>query len=315
MILGQLERQDLERGLADTIGDPQAPRLALRIGPPAPHGQAQLEEEELLEDQTHLGRRPKSVQPVHRGALGRKVCLDERRLTVRKVKSTTQFLGQRVVQHGGQPLQAVVNDPSLSLRRQRAGLLVNGDEAPGVDPLLVLVFRRPLAARRSREDFVLRIRELEAARSFQLHLAKQHDLLVALEHLMKKRLVEPDRARHAAGVAEQQLEDLEARPTGRPEMATEDLADHRSRVARLEARDRLKMASIFIPDGKPVEEILDRGKARALQIRRAAGTDALEKLQRHLEDVSGAHGEHAEPGENVRKPMAAVERWERRYAQ
>ena len=51
---------------------------------------------------------------------------------------------------------------------------------------------------------------MEPARSFQLHLAKQHDLLVALEYLMKERLVEPDRARHAAGVAEQQLEDLEA---------------------------------------------------------------------------------------------------------
>ena len=165
----------------------------------------------------------------------------------------------------------------------------------------------------SREDFVLRIRELEAARSFQLHLAKQHDLLVALEHLLKKRLVEPDRARHAAGVAEQQLEDFEARPTGRPKMATQDLADHRSRVAWLEARDQLKMASIFIPDGKPVEEILDRGEARALEICRAAGTDALEKLQRHLEDVSGAPRGHGEHG--VRRPMAAVERWERRCAQ
>ena len=104
LILGQLERQDLERGVADAIGDPQTPRLALRVGPPAPHGEAQLEEEELLEDQTHLGRRPKLVQPVHRRALGRKVCLDERRSTVRKMKSPAQFLGQRVVQHGGQPL-------------------------------------------------------------------------------------------------------------------------------------------------------------------------------------------------------------------
>ena len=171
-----------------------------------------------------------------------------------------------------------------------------------MDPFLVLVFRRPLALRGSREDFVLRIRELEAAGSLQLHLAKQHDLLVALEHPLKKRLVEPDRARRAAGVSEQQLEDLEARPTGRPQMATEDLAHHRSRVARLEARDRLTMASIFVPDGKPVEEILDRGEARALQIRRAAGTDALEKLQRHLEDVTGAHGGHAEHGEHAEHP-------------
>ena len=70
------------------------------------------------------------------------------------------------------------------------------------------------------------------------------------------------------------------------------------------------MASIFIPDGKPVEEILDRGEARALEIRRAAGTDALEKLQWHLEDVSGAPREHGEHGENVRRPMGAVQRWE-----
>ena len=60
------------------------------------------------------------------------------------------------------------------------------------------------------------------------------------------------------------------------------------------------MASIFVPDRKPVEEILDRGEARALQIRRAAGTDALDKLQRHLEDVNGTHGEHAEHRENVK---------------
>ena len=186
--------------------------------------------------------------------------------------------------------------------------LVNGNDASGVDGFLFFVLLSRVAVRAASKDFVLRIRELETSRPSQLYLAEQDHLLMGLEDVAQERLVEPDRTRHVGGVADQHLEDLEPRSPGRSKMAAEDLASHRTGVAWLEARDRLKVPAIFVPDWKSVEEILDRGKANTPQIRRAARTHALQKLERHLQDVRGAHGD------NVKRAMVAPRWWARRSA-
>ena len=78
LIAGQLERQDPPRRLADLVGDHHRPRLALGVGSAAPQHDAQLEEEELLEDQPAVRVGSERVQRVEAGALRREVHVRER---------------------------------------------------------------------------------------------------------------------------------------------------------------------------------------------------------------------------------------------
>jgi len=130
----------------------------------------------------------------------------------------------------------------------------------------------------------LRALQLQTVRG-QLQLAEQDDALVRPEDVVQERLIEPDRADGAGAVAEQQLEDLEARPAGRADAAADDLADDRRGLAGPQLGDRLEMAAVLIADGKPVEEVFDSVKTDTLEIGGAPRADTLQVLQRRLERV------------------------------
>ncbi len=119
----------------------------------------------------------------------------------------------------------------------------------------------------------------------QLELAEEDDALMGPEDVVEKRLVEPDRAQRTGAIADDQLEDLEARPARRANAAADDFAEDRGRDARPQRGDGLERAAIFVADRKSVEQVFDRVQADPLEIRRAPRTDPFEELQRRLKGI------------------------------
>ena len=80
-----------------------------------------------------------------------------------------------------------------------------------------------------------------------------------MKDVLQERLVEPDRAQAARGVANEHLEDAEARAPRRAgcrssstSPATDAATPGRKR------RDGLEVAAVLVAGGKPVEQIFDR---------------------------------------------------------
>ena len=101
-----------------------------------------------------------------------------------------------------------------------------------------------------------------------------------VEDIGEERLIEPDRAQRSRPVAHEHLEDLEARPARRPDRGADDFGLYGRHHPGPQRRDGLKAAAIFVPDWKPVQQILDRREADALKIGRPARTNALQVLKR-----------------------------------
>ena len=135
-----------------------------------------------------------------------------------------------------------------------------------------------------RQYFGLRILELQSVGG-QLELAKEDDALMRTEDVVEKWLIEPDRAERAGAVADDELEDLEARTARRTNAASDDLADDRRRHARTQGGDRLERAAVLVPDRESIQEILDRVQADSLEIGSAPWADAFEELQRRLKGI------------------------------
>ena len=81
----------------------------------------------------------------------------------------------------------------------------------------------------------------------------------------------------------QRLEDLEPGTARGAQAAAQNAAGDRGGLPRLQRRDGLKAAAIFVPDGKTVQEIFDGDEPDARQVGRAPGSDALQVLQGRLE--------------------------------
>ena len=209
---GQLERQDRPGGCADAIVDGDGRRLLFRRRGLPPGQQSHLEEERLLEDQAMLRRRVEPVQLGERQIGGRKMGADERGPARRQVQAESHRLGQHVRQRVRQPLQDVVDQPPLHLRRHASGLLVDRDDPSRMNGVGVLVL----------DDLVLRIGQLEASVAAHLHQTEQHDILPSREHIAEKRLIEPAHVQRAGRILDGRLEDLESRTPRRAEPADED---------------------------------------------------------------------------------------------
>ena len=112
--------------------------------------------------------------------------------------------GQRVGQRRGKLFEGVMDERPLDLGRELSGLLVNRDDAAGVQARFLGPVRRSTGARRSRvggvltaHDLILRILHLQPVRG-QLELAEEDDPLMRMKDVLQERLVEPDRAQAAA---------------------------------------------------------------------------------------------------------------------
>ena len=124
----------------------------------------------------------------------------------------------------------------------------------------------------------------------RLDRAVEHDALARGEDVAQKRLVQPDRAQRAALVGDERFENLEAGPPGRAQAATQNPGGDRRRLSGLERGDGLEVAAVFVPDGKPIQQIFDRVQPGVLEIGGAPRSDAFEKLKRRREDHRSSRG-------------------------
>ena len=132
LIAGQAEWQNASRGLAHLVGDHDRARLALAFRAPLPEHEPELEEEELLEDQSPLRRRSKSIELVDVGAGWREMRVGQRGPPFDQMLSRPQLRWKRIGKRGGQLRQRVVHEHALHLGGQRAGFLVDRHDPPGV---------------------------------------------------------------------------------------------------------------------------------------------------------------------------------------
>jgi hypothetical protein len=281
LIAGQLERQHAACRFPDLVGDHDRPRLPLPFRLPPTQHQAELKQEELLENQALLGRRAKRVQLVDRRPGWWKVHIEQRRSAIDELLTGTHVRRQRVDHLWREFGERPVHDRALHLGCQRSGLLVNRHDAAGMQHLVVGL-GCPFRVRLLFDDFVLGVLHLQAVRR-ELEAAEQDHALMRMEHVVEKRLVEEHRAQHAGGIADDHLEDLESRPAGRTDTAAQHLAGHRGRGCRSQRRDRLKRAAILVPGRKAIQEVFDGGEAHALKVGGPPRTDAFEVLQRRVE--------------------------------
>ena len=200
----------------------------------------------------------------------------------REVPATTDLVWQRIRSSRRQPLERVMNDSSLHLRRQRPGLLVDGDDPARVDRFL---FRRRVLAFLLPHDLVLGIRQVISTAARQLQRAEQDDLLMRLEDVAQKWLVEIRDSKRAALIADDHVEDLESRPAGGPNARADDLDEDRGGFARLERRDLPELSAVLVTDREPVQQVFDGREANTLEVRRAARPDALQVPERSLQKL------------------------------
>ena len=271
------------RRLADVVGDDHGARLALGVGLAAAHHQPELEEEELLEDQPALRRRAEAVQVGDRGAGRREVHVDQRLAPLDQLLARAHVRRQRVRHLRRQLRQRLVHDRALHLRRQGPRLLVDRDDAAGVQGIFVgLGAGGGFVVALLLQDLVLRVLQLQAVRG-QLELPEQDDPLVGTEHVGEKRLVEEHRAQRAGGVAHEQLEDLEPRAPRRPDAAADHVADDGGGRAGTQRGDRLEAAAILVADREAIQQVFDGLQPDPLQVGGAPRADALQELQRRVE--------------------------------
>ena len=118
---------------ADLVGDLHRTRLQIGFRAPLAQDQAELEEEELLEDHPPLRGRPERVQLFDRRALGGKVHVVQRRAAVHELQFRAHARGERIGDGAGQLLERVMHECALHLGGEVAGLLVHRDDAAGVE--------------------------------------------------------------------------------------------------------------------------------------------------------------------------------------
>ncbi len=99
----------------------------------------------------------------------------------RQPKPCPENLREGVRKIGRQLLQHLVNQLPLNLRRDAPGLLVDRHDAASMNRLPFLIL----------QNFVLRVRELEATLATHVHAAEEHDTLARLEHVSQEGLVQP----------------------------------------------------------------------------------------------------------------------------
>src|SRR5205085_9930636 len=99
-------------------------------------------------------------------------------------------------------------------------------------------------------------------------------------------LVHPRAANRAAPVGEDDMEDLEAAAACQGDVRALDLPEYGRLATRSQRRNRLHMAAVFVAERQAIQQILDGDQAGALQVRRLAGPDAFQKLERSGEEVT-----------------------------
>ena len=184
-----------------------------------------------------------------------------------QLKPRGDVVRQRLGQTGRQTLERVEHDVPLHPGGDRARFLVHRHDPTGVHGLALFLV----------EDLVLWVRQLHR-RAVQFDAAVQDNPLPAHEDVAQVRLIQPHNPQRSAAVVDDRLENLEATAPGESNAAREDPPADRGGSAGLQRANGLQAAAIFVPERKPVQEILDGDEADTFEIGRTPRPDTLEEL-------------------------------------
>ncbi len=269
---GEREGEDALHRLASGVLHLEGRALPLGAQPAAAAGEAELEEQQLLQDQPHVARRAEGVQLLEPVDVAGQVDAPERLATADDREPLTQGGGERVGQVGGHLLREVREDAPQRLDGERAELLVDRDEAPGVDAAVLV----PL------DDLVLGRAHDEKPRGHGVPLdeAEEDHLLAPGQGIPEVRLVEEDRLQPTAPVVEPHLVDRHA--PGAAQARHRDLAGHRDAHAGAQVGHPREAPPVLVAHGQVQEEVLGGPHAELPEGLGLLGTDALDELDRRL---------------------------------
>ena len=246
--------------------------LSARSAAAAP-GEAELEEEQLLEDEAHVARRAEAVEEVEIVRLAGQVHAPQGLAAADEREPLAEVPGQGVLEAHGHLLREVREDAPQGLDRERAELLVDRDEAAGVDPAVLV----PL------DDLVLRRAHHEEARAHGVGLdeAEEDDPLPAGERLLQVRLVEEHRLEPPAAVVEAHLVDRQA-PRA-PQPGHRDLAGDGDAHAGAQVGHAREAPPVLVAHGQVEQEVLGGAHADLRERLGLLRADALDELDRRVE--------------------------------
>ncbi len=276
----QREGQDPLHRLAGGVADLEGGALALGAhAAPAP-GEAELEEQQLLEDEPHVPRRAEGVQQLEPVGVAGQVHPPQRLAAPDDREPLAEVGRQRVLEAEGHLLREVGEDAAQGLHGERPELLVDGDEPPGVDAAVLVLLH----------DLVLRRAHHQEARGHGVALdeAVEDDLLPPRECLLQVRLVEEDRLEPPAPVVEAHLVDRQA-PRA-PQARHRDLARDGDAHPGAQVGHPGEAPPVLVPHRQVEQEVLGGAHADLREGLGPLGADALDVLDRRLE-VHGPRGD------------------------
>ncbi len=270
---GQGKGKDPLHRLAGGVPDLESGAPPLGAHADAAPGEADLEEEQLLQDEPHVPRRAEGVQPLERVGVAGQMHAPERLAAADDREPLAHVGGDRVGEVGGHLLREVREDPPQRLDGERPELLVDGDEAAGVDAAVLV----PL------DDLVLRRPHDEEPRGHRVRLdeAEEHHLLAPRERLPQVGLVEEDGLQPPAPVVEAHLVDRHAPRAA--QARHRDLARDGDAHAGAQVGHPREAPPVLVAHGQVEQEVLGGAHAGLREGLGPLGAHALHVLDRRLE--------------------------------
>ena len=278
---GEVEGKDPLHDLADAVVDLERDALAQAAHLPAAQREAELKEEQLLEDQPQVARAARRVQQadvVVAGHVDVAEGLAARDQPQPLAHGRRQRVGQARVERGGQPGE----DAPQRLAAQRAELLVYRHHPAGVHAGRVVVFDQ-LVLRRAHHQ--------AAAVAVALDGAVEGDAPPARERVLEEGLVEPERLHAAALVLQPGFE--ERHPPRAAQAGHRDPSRDRGPLAGPQVGDPRALGAVFVPQRQVIQEVLDRRDPDLGEVGGPLGTDTPHVLHRirelHPRAAAAAH--------------------------
>jgi hypothetical protein len=252
-------------------------------------GDAALEQEELLEDQARLRRRPERGEQVHRRAGRRKVRFDQSRSSIGEAVPLAQRRREEILDLVGHAAEQIARHRTLHPARHRPRLLVDGDDTLGGR------MTRLAGAITLVHHFHVGIDQLEHIPKAG-HLAVQDDALVSPQGVLAESLVRPDGEQATRVVAHERFEDLEPAAPGPSQPAIEQFAGHGRPFPFLHGGHGLERRAILVAVRQSRKEVAHGSQARVREGALALRPDALERAKGDLEEGRVGHGPIASRG-------------------
>ncbi len=268
---GQRERQDALHHLAGLVRDLESGPLPLRPQAAPAAGQAELEKEELLEDQPDVRGTAEAVEGVE-VRVPHQMDASEGGGAPDHRQSLADGRGERVFEGVRDLLGEVDEDPPQRLAGERAELLVDRHDAAAVDARLVGLHHLVLGRGHD---------ELARAIGIAFDRAVQHHPLPAGQDVLQEGLIEPEGLEPPAPVVEPDL--VEGHPPRPPETRHRDLPRHADPHAGPQVRHPSEAPPVLVANGQVQEQVFGGANAHLLEGGRPLGTDAFRVLDGPVE--------------------------------